>query len=72
MRREEKEKQLQEIHDRMSQPDFWQNRLGAQKISQESADLERWLAFVDVVGGRGDKGKFLAGVLNQRLNLIEF
>ncbi len=39
------ETRLQELHAVMVQADFWEDRKRAQDLSQEAADLERWVSF---------------------------
>ncbi len=39
------EVRLKELHELMVQSDFWEDRQHAQALSQEAADLERWVSF---------------------------
>ena len=44
LRYSEKDDHLKQLSEQMSAPDFWSDRATAQKVSQESVRLERWIS----------------------------
>lgn len=48
----EENKRLADLKDQMVRPDFWKDRSSAERIAQEAANLEKWIAFWEQTGKR--------------------